>query len=53
MQDQEYHLHSMPYLTKVKTIRYGSVYIKYLKNKFKKAESEYYKLSITDVDELD
>ena len=44
----------MPYLTEVKTIRYGEIYIKYLKNKFEKDEYEYYKLSKeTDVDELD
>ncbi len=44
----------MPYLTEVKTIRYGPIYINYLNNKFKKAECEYYKSSKeTDVDELD
>ena len=42
----------MPYLTEVKTIRYGPVYIKYLKNEFEKYEKEYYKSS-TNVDELD
>ena len=44
----------MPYLTEVKTIQYGPIYIKYLKNKFAKDEFEYYKSSKeTDVDELD
>ena len=44
----------MPYLTEVKTIQYGPIYIKYLKNKFEKSEREYYKSSKeTDVDELD
>ena len=42
----------MPYLTEVKSIHYGPVYIKYLKNKFDKYEKEYYKSS-TNVDELD
>jgi hypothetical protein len=42
----------MPYLTEVKTIKYGPVYIKYLKNEFEKYESDY-KSSVTDVDELD
>ena len=41
----------MPYLTEVKTIRYGPVYIKYLKNKFEKYEKEYEKSS-TNMDEL-
>ena len=42
----------MPYLTEVKTIKYGPVYIKHLKNEFEKYEKEYYKSS-TNVDELD
>lgn len=42
----------MPYLTEVKTIKYGPVYIKYLKNEFEKYEKEYYKSS-TNVDKLD
>ena len=42
----------MPYLTEVKIIQYGPIYIKYLKNKFEKYESDY-KSSVTDVDELD
>ena len=54
MLDQEYHPHSNTYLTKVKTIQYGPIYIKYLKAKFEKYEREYYKSSKeTDVDELD
>tara|TARA_B100001758_G_C18300122_1_gene551851 strand:- start:450 stop:581 length:132 start_codon:yes stop_codon:yes gene_type:complete len=43
----------MPFIKEVKTIRYGPLYSKYLKNKFEKYESEYFKSIITDVDELD
>ena len=42
----------MPYLTEVKSIKYGPIYIKYLKNEFDKYKKEYYKSS-TDVDALD